>query len=69
MGFSSCGSRALEHKLNSCGTGAWLLRGMWGLPRPEIEPESPDWLKDSLPLIHQWWILLPASLSLPPTPL
>ena len=52
-GFSSCSSRVLEHKLNSCGTGAWLLRGMWDLPRPEIEPESPDWLKDSLPLIHQ----------------
>ena len=26
---------------------------MWDLPRPEIKPESPDWLKDSLPLIHQ----------------
>ena len=28
----SCGSRTLEHRLNSCGTGAQLLLGMWDLP-------------------------------------
>ena len=40
-GLSSCGSRALEHKLSSCGARAKLLHGMWDLPRPEIEPVSP----------------------------
>ena len=39
-GSSSCGSRALEHRLSSCGAQAWLLRGMWDLPRPGIEPMS-----------------------------
>ena len=41
VGFSSCGSRALEHRLSSCGTQAELLRGMWNLPRPGLEPVSP----------------------------
>ena len=27
--------------LSSCGTWAWLSRGMWRLPRPGIEPTSP----------------------------
>ena len=53
-GFSSCGLRALEHAgfmsctsqapelgLRSCGTQAWLLRSLWGLPGPEIELVSP----------------------------
>ena len=40
-GFSSCGSRALEHRLNSYGPRAWLLRGIWYLPRSGIEPVSP----------------------------
>ena len=40
-GFSSCGTRALEHRLSSCGTRAQLLRGMWDLPGPGIEPVSP----------------------------
>ena len=34
------GSRALEHRLNSCGARAWLLPRMWDLPRPGIEPMS-----------------------------
>ena len=41
MGFSSCGSRALEHRLSSCGARASLLHGMWALPRPGLEPVSP----------------------------
>ena len=41
MGFSSCGSRALERRLSSCGAWAQLLRSMWDLPRPGIEPMSP----------------------------
>ena len=32
--LSHCGSRALEHR-------AQLLRGMWDLPRPGLEPVSP----------------------------
>ena len=41
MGFSSRGSWALEHRLNSCGVWAWLLCGMWNLPGPGFEPMSP----------------------------
>ena len=40
-GLSSFGSRALEQRLSSCGTRAYLLRGMWDLPRPGLEPMSP----------------------------
>ena len=40
-GFSSCGSQALEHRLSSCGARAHLLRGMWDLPGPGLEPLSP----------------------------
>ena len=39
--FSCCGARALEHRLSSSGTWASLLRGMWDLPRPGLEPVSP----------------------------
>ena len=34
--FSSCGSRALEHRLNSCDSWAQLLCNMWDLPRSGI---------------------------------
>ena len=40
-GLSSCGSQALEHRLSSCGAWAQLLRGMWDLPGPGLEPVSP----------------------------
>ena len=40
-GFSSCGSRALECRLNSCGARALLLCGMWDLPGPGLKPMSP----------------------------
>ena len=39
--FSSCGSRALERRLGSCGTRAQLLRSTWDLPGPGLEPVSP----------------------------
>ena len=39
--LSSCGSRALEHRLSSCDARAQLLRGMWDLPGPGLEPMSP----------------------------
>ena len=41
VGFSSCGLKALERRLSSCGARAQLLRGMWDLPRPGLEPMSP----------------------------
>ena len=40
-GLSSCGPWAPEHWLNSRGTHARLLHGMWDLPGPGIEPVSP----------------------------
>ena len=38
---SATAVHALEHRLRSCGAQAWLLRGMWGLPRPGNELVSP----------------------------
>ena len=40
-GLSSCGSRALERRLSNHGSRAQLLRGMWDLPGPGLEPVSP----------------------------
>ena len=40
-GLSTCGSRALEYRLCSCGPQAWLLRDMRDLPGPGIVPLSP----------------------------
>ena len=39
-------SPVVEHRLqtcrlSSCGSRAYLLRGMWDLPRPGLEPVSP----------------------------
>ena len=39
--LSSCGSWALGRRLSRCGTRAQLLRGMWDLPGPGLEPVSP----------------------------
>ena len=40
-GFSSCGSRALEHRIRSCDVQALLLHSLWDLPGPGLEPVSP----------------------------
>ena len=40
-GVSSCGSRALERRLSSCGAQAQLLLGMWDPPAPGFEPVCP----------------------------
>ena len=40
-GLRSCGLRALECRLSSCGARASLLHGMWDLPRPRLKPVSP----------------------------
>ena len=51
-------SLVVEHRLqmrrlSSCGSRAQLLRGMWDLPRPGLEPVSLHWQADSQPLRHQ----------------
>ena len=33
--------RLQTRRLSSCGSRAQLLRGMWDLPRPRLEPVSP----------------------------
>ena len=33
--------RLQTHRLSNCGSRAELLRGMWDLPRPVLEPTSP----------------------------
>ena len=33
--------RLQTRRLSNCGSRAQLLRGMWDLPRPELEPASP----------------------------
>ena len=33
--------RLQTHRLSNCGSRAYLLRGMWDLPRPGLEPVSP----------------------------
>ena len=40
-GFARCSFGALEHRFSSCGTWAYLLHGMWDLPRSGFEPVSP----------------------------
>ena len=40
-GLRSCGSRALERRLSSCGLQAYLLRGIRDLPGSGLEPASP----------------------------
>ena len=41
------------HRLSSCGSRAQLLRGMWDLPRPGLEPCPLHRQADSQPLRHQ----------------
>ena len=41
MGFSNCCFQALELRLSNSGARAWLLQGMWNLPRPGLKPMSP----------------------------
>ena len=35
--------RIQTRRLSNCGSRAQLLRGMWDLPRPGLEPVSPAW--------------------------
>ena len=50
--LNSCGSRALEHRLNNCGAHQLPL-GMWDLPDQGLKPCLLPWQADSLPLSHQ----------------
>ena len=46
--------RLQTHRLSNCGSRAQLLRSMWDLPRPGLEPVCPlHWQADSQPLCHQ----------------
>ena len=49
----SCSSRILGHRLRSGGAWTQLLHSIQDLPGPRIEPVSPHWQADSLPLSHQ----------------
>ena len=61
--------RLQTHRLSSCGSRAQLLRGMWDLPRPGLEPMSPalagrfsTTAPPGKPKIHNfkctsWWLL------------
>ena len=40
-GSRHMGSVVVTHGLSSCGSRAYLLRGMWDLPEPGLEPMSP----------------------------
>ena len=77
MGFSSCGSRALECRLSSCGARAHLLHGMWDLPGPGLEPVSPAlvgrFLTTEPPgkpsfIYSSVYLLIPNSQFIPPPP-
>ena len=39
--FTIAASLVAECRLSNCGSWAQLLRGMWDLPRPGLEPVSP----------------------------
>ena len=41
IGIRSCSSLSLERSISRCGTWAWLLHRMWGLPKARIKLMSP----------------------------
>ena len=45
--------RLQTRRLSNCGSRAKLLRGMWDLPRPGLEPVSPALAGRLSPLRHQ----------------
>lgn len=50
--FSGCGVWALERGLSSCGMWAVLLRSVWDLPGPGIDPVTLHWQAEPQPLGH-----------------
>ena len=63
VGFSSCGSQALECRLSSCGIRAGLLRSMWDPPGPGIKPVSPALADQGSPLNPSFECCLCSGLS------
>ena len=75
--LSSCGLWALGLRLSSCGAWALLLRGMWDLSGPGLEPVSPalagrflttappgkSWKDLNIYLFYAIWSLLLGSIS------
>jgi len=68
-GLSSYNSWALECRLSGCCAQALLLHGMWDLPRPGIEPVSPELAGGFLttgspgkflgkPFLHTWALIV-----------
>ena len=58
--------RLQTHRLSNCGSRAQLLRGMWDLPRPGLEPVSPALagrLSTTVPPGKPWSLLLTHSLN------
>ena len=53
LGLSSCSSRALDHRLSSCGSWAQLLHGMWISLDQGWNPCPLHWQADSYSLYHQ----------------
>ena len=64
-GLSSFNSQALESRLNSCVSWAYLLHCMWDLPRLGSNPRLLHWQADSLPLSHQGSLVIPFLRALP----
>ena len=58
LGFSGCGTQAVESRLSSYGTWAYLLCDMWDLPRPEHKGHSYRWLWAQYGFRHPvcWWM-------------
>ena len=50
--LQSMGSRAC--RLNSCGTRAYLLLGVWGLPRSGVKPMFPALAGGGLETVVEW---------------
>ena len=44
--------RLQTRRLSNCGSWAQLLRGMWDLPRPGLEPVSPALAGSQLPIFN-----------------
>ena len=51
-GLTSCGSWALEYRLNSCGVQSKLLHSSWDFPEQGSNLCLLHWWVDSLPLSH-----------------
>ena len=60
VGFSSCGSQALECRLSSCGARTQLLHGMWDLLGLGLEPVFPALAGGFLILMRIYFYVFPS---------